>query len=195
MCQPTKPQTNVFGTHYLHHCPANNQVDTDFARGAEVCDQPKPPFLAMSLFIIGLPHSLFTRIYPYWEHRPQPHRRYTPRKATCHNMRQDIPERYREPLDVWFLNRAQPTGMRMRVLEYLEMTMGRPYRVAILCVAGFLFTLNHLGYLGTPELGVLSPYQYGVASRIAVVPEILNSTLGVSHLDWNHIRCCNTSSC
>lgn len=61
--------------------------------------------------------------------------------------------------------------------------MGRPYRVAILCVAGLLFILNHLGYVGTPELGVLSPYQYSFTSGIAAVPEILNSTLGVSHIN------------
>ncbi|KAM7184624.1 hypothetical protein V8F20_012147 [Naviculisporaceae sp. PSN 640] len=56
--------------------------------------------------------------------------------------------------------------------------MGKTYRVTILCVAGLLFTLYRLGYVGTSELEVLSPYQYGFASGMTAVPEILNSTLG-----------------
>lgn len=109
-----------------------------------------------------------------------PRRRCTPRKATCHDKPTGIRGRYLALLDVYMPNREPPIGIRKRVLDALEMMMGRTYRVSVLLCFGLLLALNQLGYIGPPELGGLSPYQYVFASRMPAAPEILNSTLGVS---------------
>ncbi|KAK4208999.1 hypothetical protein QBC37DRAFT_391587 [Rhypophila decipiens] len=68
--------------------------------------------------------------------------------------------------------------MRKGSLKAVARMMGRPYRVAIICILFLLLTLNQLGYFLSPELHSLFPYQYVQTSRRAAAPEILNSTLG-----------------